>query len=74
MDELTGAFVFKKEDLRFKPLGVEEDQLNSIMRTNLNKTDFKIIVQFIYSDHILEGAAGTMRFRLPPERMSKLIN
>jgi hypothetical protein len=71
-DILEGAFVIRQQDLRFKPLGVEEDQLNSAVRTTLDGGDFRVVVQFIYDEHLLEGAAGTMRFRLPPVRMEKL--
>jgi hypothetical protein len=71
-DSLEGAFVIRQQDLRFKPLGVIEDQLNAAVRTSLDGGDFRVVVQFVFDDHVLEGAAGSMRFRMPPVRMEKL--
>jgi hypothetical protein len=48
-DQLTGAFVVPGDGLRFKPLGVEDDQLNSLVRAELDSSEFQIIVQFIFT-------------------------
>ena len=70
-DQLQGQFVVRAQDLRFKPIGYD-DQINREVRALLDEYEFDIVVQFIYSDHILEGEAGTMRFRQLPTRMGKL--
>ena len=70
-DEMKGQFVIPVDDIRSRPEGVEDD-VPKWMRQVIDGADVRVIVQFIYADHVLEGAAGTMRFRMTPTRMSKL--
>ena len=71
-DQLQGAFIVKQDDVISQPEGIEADNPDSAIPILFFDQDITIIVRFIYMDHILEGQAGTMRFRMAPERMIKM--
>ena len=71
-DQLKGAFIVKPEYLRSRPEGVESDNSDDASRVMYYDQDIRIIIRFIYMDHVLEGQSGTMRFRMAPERMIKM--
>ena len=71
-DQLQGAFVITQRDVISRPEGTEGDNPQRALEIIYYEQDITIIVRFIYMDHVLEGQAGTMRFRMAPERMIKM--
>jgi hypothetical protein len=70
-DVLSGSFLIKEEQLRDWPNIASS--IDARVQTLLKEQDIRVRVGFVYNDFKLEGEAGTMEFKYPPQRMSKLF-